>query len=53
MTVGTDVANRNRLETEGLIGFFVNQLALRTDLSGRPEFPRGVRSGKGCDAERL
>jgi non-ribosomal peptide synthetase component F len=32
------VANRNRRETEGLIGFFVNQLVLRTDLSGNPTF---------------
>jgi non-ribosomal peptide synthetase component F len=38
VVVGTDVANRNRFETEGLIGFFVNQLALRTDLSGNPSF---------------
>ncbi len=36
--VGTNVANRNRLETEGLIGFFVNLLALRTDLGGNPTF---------------
>jgi non-ribosomal peptide synthetase component F len=36
--VGTDVANRNRAETENLIGFFVNQLVLRTDLSGNPTF---------------
>jgi hypothetical protein len=36
--VGTDVANRNRAEIEGLIGFFVNQLVLRTDLSGTPTF---------------
>lgn len=36
--VGTDVANRNRAETEGLIGFFVNQLVLRTDLSANPTF---------------
>jgi len=36
--VGTDVANRNRLEVEGLIGFFVNQLVLRGDLSGNPTF---------------
>jgi amino acid adenylation domain-containing protein len=36
VVVGTDVANRNRIETEGLIGFFVNQLALRTDLAGDP-----------------
>jgi amino acid adenylation domain-containing protein/non-ribosomal peptide synthase protein (TIGR01720 family) len=38
IVVGTDVANRNRAETEGLIGFFVNQLVLRTDLAGDPTF---------------
>jgi non-ribosomal peptide synthetase component F len=38
LVVGTNVANRNRLETEGLIGFFINQLVLRTDLSGDPTF---------------
>lgn len=38
IVIGTDVANRNRSETEGLIGFFVNQLVLRTDLSGNPGF---------------
>src|SRR4051794_35422770 len=36
--VGTPVANRTHREVEGLIGFFVNTLALRTDLSGRPGF---------------
>jgi hypothetical protein len=36
--VGTNVANRNRAETEGLIGFFINQLVLRTDLSGDPTY---------------
>jgi amino acid adenylation domain-containing protein len=38
--VGTWVANRNRPELEGLIGFFVNNLALRLDLSGSPTFGR-------------
>ncbi len=38
VAVGTDVANRNRLETEGLIGFFVNHLVLRCDLRGNPSF---------------
>ncbi len=38
LIVGTPVANRNRLETEGLIGFFVNSLVLRTDLSENPSF---------------
>ncbi|MBS0151276.1 MAG: amino acid adenylation domain-containing protein [Nitrospira sp.] len=36
--LGTDVANRNREETEGLVGFFVNLLPLRSDLSGNPTF---------------
>lgn len=36
--VGTDVANRNRHETEHLIGFFVNLLPLRTNVSGNPSF---------------
>lgn len=36
--VGTPVANRNKLDIEGLIGFFVNTLVLRTDLSGDPLF---------------
>jgi amino acid adenylation domain-containing protein len=36
--VGSPIANRNQVETEGLIGFFVNTLALRTDLSGDPGF---------------
>ena len=38
IVVGTDVANRNRIETESLIGFFANQLVLRTELSGDPSF---------------
>jgi len=38
IVVGSDIANRNRLELEGLIGFFVNQLVLRTDLSGDGSF---------------
>jgi amino acid adenylation domain-containing protein len=31
--IGTDVANRSREEVEGIIGFFVNQLVLRANLS--------------------
>jgi amino acid adenylation domain-containing protein len=38
LVVGTDLANRNRREVEGLIGFFINQLPLRTNLSGDPTF---------------
>ncbi|HVT17364.1 MAG TPA: amino acid adenylation domain-containing protein [Thermoanaerobaculia bacterium] len=41
LVIGTDIANRTRAESEGLIGFFVNQLALRVDLTGQPTF-RGL-----------
>ena len=37
--VGSTIAGRNRPEIDGLIGFFINALALRTDLSGNPTFP--------------
>jgi amino acid adenylation domain-containing protein len=36
--VGSPISNRPRSETEKLIGFFLNNLALRTDLSGDPTF---------------
>jgi amino acid adenylation domain-containing protein len=39
VVVGTDIANRNlRAETEGMVGFFVNQLVLRVSLAGNPDF---------------
>jgi non-ribosomal peptide synthetase component F/acyl carrier protein len=38
IVVGTDVANRTHLETEGLIGFFVNQLVVRSHVSGQYTF---------------
>lgn len=38
IVIGTVMANRNYLELEGLIGYFANTLALRTDLSGDPTF---------------
>ena len=38
MVVGTYIAGRTRAETEGLIGFFINTLAMRGDLRGNPTF---------------
>src|ERR1041384_5330890 len=38
VVVGTSIANRTRAEVEGLIGFFVNALVMRTDVSGDPSF---------------
>ncbi|MBW4477601.1 MAG: amino acid adenylation domain-containing protein [Tolypothrix brevis GSE-NOS-MK-07-07A] len=36
--VGSPIANRNKAEIESLIGFFINVLVLRTDLSGELSF---------------
>jgi amino acid adenylation domain-containing protein len=36
--LGMTIANRNRSEIEGLIGFFVNTLALRTEITGDLDF---------------
>jgi hypothetical protein len=36
--IGIDVAGRSRAEIQGLIGFFVNQLVIRADLSADPTF---------------
>lgn len=38
ISVGTPIANRTRIETEGLIGFLLNTLVMRSDLSGNPSF---------------
>ena len=41
--IGTDVANRTRVETEGLIGFFTNLLPLRAKISGNHTFNELLR----------
>ena len=38
LVIGSPVANRQRPELEGLLGFFVNTLALRIPLAGTPMF---------------
>ncbi|MCC6603015.1 MAG: amino acid adenylation domain-containing protein [Anaerolineae bacterium] len=38
IVIGSPIANRNRTEIEGLIGFFANMLVLRTDFSHNPTF---------------
>jgi amino acid adenylation domain-containing protein len=43
LVVGAPVAGRARPEVEGLIGFFVNTMALRVDASGDPSFRELVR----------
>ncbi|HKR97838.1 MAG TPA: condensation domain-containing protein, partial [Candidatus Angelobacter sp.] len=41
--VGTSIVNRNRTNTHGLIGFFVNMLVMRANLSGDPTFREVLR----------
>jgi amino acid adenylation domain-containing protein len=51
IVIGSPIANRNRVELEGLIGFFVNTLTLRTDLSGNPTFRELVRRVRAVTLE--
>ncbi|MBV9109365.1 MAG: AMP-binding protein, partial [Gemmatimonadetes bacterium] len=46
VVVGTPTAGRGRREIEGLIGFFVNTLAVRVDLSGAPTVAELLRRVK-------
>ncbi|HEX6747845.1 MAG TPA: non-ribosomal peptide synthase/polyketide synthase [Longimicrobium sp.] len=43
VVVGSPIAGRTRGEIEELIGFFINTLVLRTDLSGDPGFREVLR----------
>jgi amino acid adenylation domain-containing protein len=43
LVLGTDLANRTTVQTEALIGFFVNLLVVRTDVSGNPTFEELVK----------
>lgn len=43
LLVGTPVAGRNLPETTGLLGCFLNNLVLRTDLAGNPPFTELLR----------
>ncbi|MDQ0703453.1 amino acid adenylation domain-containing protein/non-ribosomal peptide synthase protein (TIGR01720 family) [Pseudomonas sp. W3I7] len=44
--VGVPIANRNRVETESLIGFFVNTQVLKADLDGQMTFTQLVQHTK-------
>src|SRR5579863_885116 len=47
IVIGTPVADRGRMEIEDLIGFFVNTLALRLDVSGSPTVGELLERVKG------
>ena len=41
--IGTPYANRNRVETEGIIGYLLNMIVLRMEMSGDPTFRELLR----------
>jgi non-ribosomal peptide synthetase component F len=43
IVIGSPIANRNRKETEALIGFFANLLIYRTSIAGAPTFRQLLR----------
>ena len=45
IAVGTQVAGRDQMETENLVGLFVNTVVLRADLTGEPSFADVAGSG--------
>ena len=49
--VGTPIAGRTQEETESLVGFFVNMLALRSNLNGNPSFTDLVKQVKTTTLE--
>ncbi|RKG63093.1 amino acid adenylation domain-containing protein, partial [Corallococcus sp. CA054B] len=49
--IGTTVAGREQVELESLIGFFINILPLRLDLSGAPNLEEVLRRTKGVVLE--
>ncbi|MBA2681036.1 MAG: amino acid adenylation domain-containing protein, partial [Ktedonobacteraceae bacterium] len=51
IVIGTPIAGRIAVELEGLIGFFVNTLILRGDLSGNPTFEELLGRGRAVTLE--
>ncbi|MEM7584768.1 MAG: amino acid adenylation domain-containing protein [Acidobacteriota bacterium] len=53
LVIGTPVAGRSREETQNLIGFFVNMLALRVEAPGDPTFRQLLESVRQLSIEAL
>ncbi len=53
VVVGSSAANRMPAETEGIMGFFVNMLPLKTDFEGDPSFKQHLQNVKAISLEAL
>lgn len=53
LVLGTNSAGRNHRDVERLIGFFINQLPIRTDLSGNPSFRELIRRAREVSLKAL
>lgn len=53
IAVSTQVAGRNRLELENLVGLFINTLVVRGDLAGAPRFPELLKRMKKVVSDTL
>ena len=53
IAVGTQVAGRYQVETENLIGLFINTLVLRADLTGEPTFAEVLDRARGIILDAL
>ncbi|MEM9292779.1 MAG: amino acid adenylation domain-containing protein [Acidobacteriota bacterium] len=51
IVVGSPIANRGQRELEALVGFFVNSLVLRSDLSGDPTFHAAAEGARAVALE--
>ena len=51
IVIGTPFAGRNRTELESMVGYFINPLALRIDLSGDPTFTELLGRAKEATLE--
>lgn len=49
--IGTVVAGRSEAELDNLVGFFVNTVVLRTDVSGDPSFAEVLRRVRSTDLD--
>ena len=51
LVVGTPLGGRSRTSLEGLIGFFINTVVLRADVSGDPTFSELLRQVRDVSLE--